>query len=81
MYLSSALYNTDRDAYLELEEKLSDVARADRERYYEVVREHSDSLLNRIMDRVNDAYLKANGTEGIVSYGLVVRLAVAYYSQ
>ncbi len=81
MYLSSALYNTDRDAYLELEGKLSDVARADRERYYEVVREHSDSLLNRIMDRVNDVYLKANGTEGIVSYGLVVRLAVAYYSQ
>ena len=30
-------------------------------------------------DFFNDNYLKAQGTEGIISYGLVVTLAVAYY--
>ena len=30
-------------------------------------------------DKSTDLYLKANGTEGEISYGLVTRLAVAYY--
>jgi len=30
---------------------------------------------------LNDRYLKMNGTEGEISYGLVTRLAVAYYSE
>ena len=44
-----------------------------------VYKEHEDSVLGRINEKLNDAYLKANGTEGIVTYGYVTRLAVGYY--
>ena len=78
-YLSSAAYRADKEAYSELAHGLSDVARTDLKRYNEVYEEHEDSLLGEINDKVNDYYLKMNGTQGTVTYGYVVRLAVSYY--
>lgn len=80
-YLASALYRTDPQLYYEALSGLSDVAISDMKAANEVYKKHKDSPIGKINDRLNDAYLKANGTEGIVSYGYVVRLAVGYYQK
>ncbi len=38
-----------------------------------------ETSFGELSEKVNDLYLKANGTEGAASYGLVVDLAVAFY--
>lgn len=80
-YLASALYRTNPDAYYEVAAGLVESARADILAAREVNDRHADSLLGTLTDKANDNYLKLNGTEGMVSYGLVVRLAVAYYEK
>ena len=78
-YLAGSLYRADSEKYKELSLMLLDNAQLDRAAYSEVSRAHSDSWFNKLNDRLNDSYLKFNGTEGVVSYSYVVRLAVAYY--
>ena len=80
-YLASALYRADHEKYYEVYSRISDVAKADMRAASAVYVKHKDSILGKINERLNDAYLKANGTEGVVSYGYVVRLAVGYYKQ
>ena len=80
-YLASALYRTDPEAYYTLAAELPDSARADILAAREVNDRHSGSFLGTLADKANDNYLKLNGTEGVVSYGLVVRLAVAYHKK
>ncbi|MBR2343331.1 MAG: DUF3810 domain-containing protein [Clostridia bacterium] len=79
-YLLGAVYRTDEDEYREIYSSLHPAARADIAAAREVSRAHADTLLGKISDSANDAYLKLNGTEGVVSYNLVVRLAVAYHT-
>ena len=78
-YLASALYRADPERYSLVRSCLHQTAIADIRASNAVYSEHKDSILGKINDRINDAYLKANGTEGVVSYGYVVRLAVGYY--
>ena len=78
-YLASALYRADTDLYNDVRSRLSSVALSDMRASNAVYQKHKDSILGKINDKLNDAYLKANGTEGVVSYGYVVRLAVSYY--
>jgi hypothetical protein len=80
-YLASALYRASPEKYYEIYYQLSDVAKADVRAANAVYQKHKDSILGKINERLDDAYLKANGTEGVVSYGYVVRLAVGYYNQ
>ena len=80
-YLASALSRTDKEKYKELMSGLSERALSDIRASAEVTRAHSGSLLGKINDKANDIYLKTNGTDGTVSYGYVVRLAVAYYNK
>ena len=80
-YLASALYRTDREAYFELLSGLAENALEDLRASAKITESHKDSLINKIMDKMNDTYLKANGTEGTVSYSYVVRLAAAYYRE
>lgn len=77
-YLASALNSTDRELYLEVLAGLSEGARQDVRASSELTRQHRESPLFKLMKQVNDAYLKSNGTPGVVSYGYVVRLAVSY---
>jgi hypothetical protein len=78
-YLASALYSADKELYSELAKALSATARADILASREVSAKYSLSTLGKINDKANDLYLKSNGTEGIISYNLVVLLAVEYY--
>ncbi len=80
-YLASSVYRADKTLYEDLMSGLDDGAWSDVRAATEVTLAHRDSPLGKIMDRINDSYLKSNGTEGIVSYGLVTRLTVAYYSK
>ena len=41
--------------------------------------EQYDTAVGDLSSDLNDLYLKANGTEGSISYGFVVDMAVAYY--
>ena len=80
-YISYSLYQVDRELYYETLKLLPDVATSDIDAAYDVYREHKDSPLGKINNKLNDLYLKANGTEGVVSYNYVVRLTVGYYQK
>ena len=77
-YMSSALYRTNADLYYEIASGLSDIPRGDILRSNAIAIEYGDTFIEHISDFVNDLFLKSNGTEGIVSYGKVVRLAISY---
>jgi len=78
-YIASALNKTDKDSlsavYAITDARIMGEMRAYREFYLE----NQNELLGAISSFINDKYLKAQGTEGIISYGLVVELCVAYY--
>jgi hypothetical protein len=80
-YLASALYSVSRDLYYETLDMLPDEALSDIRASNAVYIKHKDSPLGKLNDKLNDAYLKANGTEGVISYNYVVRLAVGYYQK
>ena len=78
-YVAVALYRTNKDRYYGLLDVMSDAVRGDLIADSETYERFADNLLGKISNKINDLYLKANGTEGEISYGLVTRLAVAYY--
>ena len=80
-YLSSALYRADKDLYSEMKANLCELAIKDIAASNAVYNAHKDSILGELNDKANDTYLKLNGTQGTVTYGYVVRLAVGYYTQ
>lgn len=52
---------------------------ADMSAYAEYYAEYADSKVGEVSRKMNDAYLKNQGTVGRASYGLVTDLAVSYY--
>ncbi len=80
-YLANALYRTDKDLYLDIQGRIDEGALSDLAASSRITSAHRNSFLNRLFDALNDAYLKSNGTQGVVSYGYVVRLAVAYHNK
>ncbi len=78
-YIRSALYRTDKELFKLADSKLCAEARSDIMASYAVSEKYENSFLGELSDKLNDFYLKQNGTEGVISYGLVTRLAVAYY--
>lgn len=81
-YVSGALYDADAAAYVEVMRSLDARVIGELRAYARFFEVFEDSAAADVSDAVNDAYLKANGSEaGTKSYGLVVELAVAYYHQ
>ncbi len=78
-YLASALYWTDRDRYYEINSSLSAGPRGDIAESNRVILAYGDTFIADISSFINDIFLKSNGTAGVVTYGEVVKLAVAYY--
>ena len=80
-YVSNALYSADPERYYEL------LASADARIIGEMraisrhAKQFQGTAIGEVSSNLNDADLKANGTEGAVSYGFVVDLTVAYYKQ
>ena len=73
-YVLSALYRADGKAYTEVYRKIDNSVRREFVAYSNFFDKYRDSVASEVADKVNDTYLKVNGTEGSVSYGLVVLL-------
>ncbi len=78
-YVLNALYRADSKAYTELYRHIDNTIRREFAAYSDFFSKYRDSAASNVADKVNDTYLKLNGTEGSKSYGLVVDIAVAYY--
>lgn len=78
-YLAAALSKADKNmlknVYAMSSKRVTGEIRAYSEFYYA----NQNKLFGELSDFINDLYLKSQGTEGIISYGLVVRLCVGYY--
>jgi hypothetical protein len=79
-YISSALNKTDKEAYKSLYSTLDERIKGEFAAYSEFYYANENVFLGNLSNFINDKYLKSQGTEGIVSYGLVVKLCVAYYN-
>ncbi len=79
LYVINALASADYDLYSRA------CSEYPIELYYEFIAENEymekyrDTTIGEISSSVNDAYLKSQGTQGRVSYGLVTNLTVSYY--
>lgn len=80
-YVASALYCADPERYFALFDGMDARIRGELSALSAYQKKYSGNKLGEISSTLNDAYLKANGTEGEVSYGLVVDLAVAYLKE
>ena len=84
-YLLDAFYAADKSPnhadYKELYAKVDSAVRAEDRAYYEFFQKYADNIVADVSGAVNDTFLQIQGTEGTVSYGLVVELAVKYYSE
>lgn len=78
-YVSEALYDTDRALYRTLYRSYSDTVYDEFRAYNACYRAHSGSVASEVAGSINNAYLSGMGTEGSVSYSLVVRLAIGYF--
>jgi hypothetical protein len=78
-YFASAVFKTNKEAYYSLAESLSESAWNDIRESNRVYKKYSDTFIERLSNKINNLYLQSNGTEGVVSYGKVVQLVVAYY--
>lgn len=77
IYASNALYKTDKDAYLEIKDKLNKDVKKDLT-YNNVYWQQFDGGIANISNKVNDTYLKVNSQEdGVKSYGRIVDLLLA----
>lgn len=79
-YVASALSRTNKDRFREIYLTADERIRGEISAFNEFYKAHKNELMAKISDFLNDNYLKASGTEGIISYGLVVELCVSYYS-
>ena len=79
-YVMSALSSADRALYTDVYYSLSDEVRCELRAYSDFFDKYRDSVASDISGVVNDTYLTIQGTPGTASYGMVVDLAVAYYT-
>ncbi len=78
-YLITPLYNASPALYSKIAVDLPEGAKYDLACYADFFEKYADNKVAEVSDAVNDTYLKTQGTEGSVSYGMVVDLAVAYH--
>ena len=79
-YVASALYRTNPDLYREIALLLCDGAKGDILASRAVNERYGGTVIEDISRFINDLFLKSNGADGVIAYGKVVRLAVAYYN-
>jgi len=78
-YAGTALWRSDQTKYEELRAKLPESARRELEEDSAFWKEHKNKASD-IQDKVNDAYLKANGqADGIKTYGQLTDLMLLWY--
>lgn len=79
LYAMQALYGQSPSTHAELSALISPAVKRDIGAERDFWKAH-EGILERISNRINDAYLKANRQpEGVKSYGRMVDLLIAYY--
>lgn len=78
-YIASALKKADADLYGSAQVKLSSKILKEQAAYSRFFKKYQKSAAATVSGKVNDAYLKSQGTPGSMSYGMVVDLTVAYF--
>ena len=78
-HVLSALKKADKDKYSENISHLDTKMIGEINAYARFFKKYEKSVAATVSDKVNDTYLKAQGTAGSVSYGMVVDLTVAYF--
>ncbi|MBE6547648.1 MAG: DUF3810 domain-containing protein [Ruminococcaceae bacterium] len=77
-YVAKALRATDAKLFYEADKQLNVRVLREQIAYSEFFMQYYDSGASKVSSAVNDTFLKIQGTEGEISYDLVVRLTVAY---
>lgn len=77
-YVANALYSADRALYSKAAANLDFKIRTEQTAYNLFFKQYAHSVSSKVSSAVNDTYLKSQGTEGCISYGMVVDLTVAY---
>ena len=80
-YVANALYKADKELYKSARAKIDTAIYNEQVAYSTFFKKYSGSVASKVSGAVNDTYLKTQGTEGQVSYGMVVDLTVAYLKQ
>jgi hypothetical protein len=80
-YVLNALYAADTKLWEQTYSKLDHRAIYEMIAHNKFYEKYNDNVVGDISGAINDAYLQANGEDGVVSYGYVVKLAVAYYEK
>jgi hypothetical protein len=80
-YIASALAKTDKELLKEAYASLDDRIYGEMVAYSKFYNENKNELTANISNFFNDNYLKAQGTAGVLSYGLVVELCVSYFEK
>ena len=78
-YVGSALKKADSKEFKRLSGELDQNVRIELVAYNNFFKKYEKSVSSQVSSTVNDVYLKAQGTEGKKSYGMVVDLTVAYF--
>ena len=78
-YVAAALQKADREKYDLVSQKLDLAVYNELVVYSEFFKKYQQSVTSQVSGTVNDVFLKTQGTEGRVSYGMVVDLTVAYF--
>jgi hypothetical protein len=80
-YVLSAYSRADYASYKAFVPEIDERIKGEMRAYHAFLEPYRDHVLGEVSSTVNNAYLEMNGTPGVVSYGLVVDLAVAYYAR
>lgn len=78
-YVGSALKKADSTEFKNVFATLDENVRGEMTAYNNFFKKYQKSVSSKVSGTVNDVYLKAQGTEGKKSYGMVVDLTVAYF--
>ena len=78
-YMVSALRKADAELYNNARAELSSKIYNEQIAYSRFFKKYQKSVAATVSDKVNDTYLKSQGTVGSASYGMVVDLGVAYF--
>lgn len=80
-YVLSALYRSSPTLYTQAYMRIPSAARKEMVAFSAFFETYRDSVAGEVSEAVNDTFLTMHGTEGTQSYGMVVDLAVAYFSE
>lgn len=80
-YIASPLRRADSELYTKARGMLNTKISAEQLAYANFYKKYQKSVAATVSNKVNDTYLKAQGTSGSVSYGMVVDLTVAYFKE